>query len=454
MFAVALALTTALVVGGAYYGQLTSLLGAISLLILAGVALVRPSIALYVYAALLPFEAAVLLPGDVTLARIIGAVFVLSYGIRHLNSLTLRLLPASLWAFTALSVVSIGWAIDPIIAGGEVATLLQLVVMTLLIADLVHRDVTVASKALASFTLASLGTAVLTIGNAMSGQILIGTRARALEQQNLDGFAGLLVLGMMYLTVQAWLGRRYRLAAGLGSAIIAAALVLTGTRSALLGCIVGLVVVVIPRIPSAQRVALVGLGAVAIIVALQFPQVSSVVSARLDETLAGNASGRFEIWRVGATIYGEHPFLGVGYANFVVAFDHDVVGSTAGVFANADAVSYARAPHNYLVSSIVELGPLGLVFVISVFVYLLQLRPPGTAGVAIRATILAYVILGLFVDILNDKYIFFAIALVLGLSFAPQAGIRAAAAGSRASGESETHGQQSIDALSRAAATD
>ncbi len=61
----------------------------------------------------------------------------------------------------------------------------------------------------------------------------------------------------------------------------------------------------------------------------QLPGVSDLVSERTETAISTGGAGRTDIWSVAGTIYWSAPVLGVGYANFPVAYTSEVVAATA-----------------------------------------------------------------------------------------------------------------------------
>ena len=60
-------------------------------------------------------------------------------------------------------------------------------------------------------------------------------------------------------------------------------------------------------------------------VAYQIPGVPALIADRTSSALSTGGAGRTDIWSVAGTIYQSSPVLGVGYANFPVAYTPQVV---------------------------------------------------------------------------------------------------------------------------------
>ncbi|MEW6249796.1 MAG: O-antigen ligase family protein [Planctomycetota bacterium] len=134
--------------------------------------------------------------------------------------------------------------------------------------------------------------------------------------------------------------------------LLAAGLLLTGSRGAELGALAGLLALLLlgrqaRRIASRART----------VVAMGFTAYLGVIAlgagyGLVKGTLPGASLGfRWQYWTAGAQAYAEAPLTGLGRQNFAVAYmRHKSPESTEEV----------RDPHNLWVSLLVELGPLGL----------------------------------------------------------------------------------------------
>jgi O-antigen ligase len=141
-------------------------------------------------------------------------------------------------------------------------------------------------------------------------------QGRRLVSTMLDpNFAGAMI-------VLALLPRLARLAEGerphpLGLVVLAAALLLTASRSAVLAVAAGLFVIVVARGVRAKlvRVMLVGALLVTPFIPLLISYANSLNKLQLD----GSAGQRFVTWKRAWTLFAEHPALGIGFNSTRVA---------------------------------------------------------------------------------------------------------------------------------------
>lgn len=143
----------------------------------------------------------------------------------------------------------------------------------------------------------------------------------------------------------------------LSGGFAANALILTRSRGAMLGLIVGMLVAFIFSSPRHRKIIVVGLLAAGLgIFQLSdeaFVERSTTITRQADERDA-SASSRLEIWEGGLKMLIAHPLLGVGPGNF-----YQYIG-------NYQPLHPGRDAHNTLVRCAGELGLVGL----SIFVWL------------------------------------------------------------------------------------
>ncbi len=137
----------------------------------------------------------------------------------------------------------------------------------------------------------------------------------------------MLIPALVFGLYEAVNGSRRLLGAAI--AILATAGVLvSGTRGAWIACIVVILFVVLPQLSARRRViALVAMAAVAVAV-YQVPGVAELVAERSGNAVSSGGAGRTDIWTVGLAIFEKSPIVGVGYANFPVAFTTQVILDT------------------------------------------------------------------------------------------------------------------------------
>jgi O-antigen ligase len=152
------------------------------------------------------------------------------------------------------------------------------------------------------------------------------------------------------------------------------------------------------------------------LVTLQIPGVSNLLIQRAGTAVVTGGSGRTDIWSVGVTIFWSKPVLGVGYANFPVAYTSDAVQASDVTFGFAEGQGIG--PHNIVVGTLIELGPIGLVLLALFLLPLVLQRGWGPDAATVQAALASLLILALFLDILaNRKQVWLVIGLAAGLAY-------------------------------------
>jgi O-antigen ligase len=198
----------------------------------------------------------------------------------------------------------------------------------------------------------------------------------------------------------------------------------SGSRGAWVAIVV-IPLLVLPNLSPRRIVAVLGLGAVLLVAAYQVPGVSDLVTERTDTAVSSGGAGRTSIWSSGMVIYASSPAVGVGYANFPLAF-------TPEVMREAGPTSYLHTglgPHNIVIGTLAELGPVGLVLLVLFLLPLVISRGWGPEAGTVRAALASLLVLALTVDIVgNRKQVWLMIGLVAGLQYVArrQADARAA----------------------------
>ncbi len=106
------------------------------------------------------------------------------------------------------------------------------------------------------------------------------------------------------------------------------ALIATGTRGAWVAVIVVVLLFMLPQLSPKRRIAMAGLALALGVVAYQVPGVAELIGERAGNALSTGGAGRTDIWSVAGTIYLSSPVLGVGHANFPVAYTPEMVWTT------------------------------------------------------------------------------------------------------------------------------
>ena len=228
-------------------------------------------------------------------------------------------MPPAAWAYLAWAVVSVGWALDPGTAGGQLVTLLQLFVIAFFVADFVVHQPTTVRSILWVYSLSATATALIGFQAYVTGGVLATTRAAAFEGQNPEHFAAVLTPALLFGLHEALNGNRRILGAAI-ALVTTIAMIVSGTR----GCVGR------PRrrraplhAPAAEPEAPHRDGrAGACLRRRRLPDPGRRRDDRRarEHALSSGGAGRTDIWSVAGTIYQSSPVLGVGFANFPVAY--------------------------------------------------------------------------------------------------------------------------------------
>ena len=372
-----------------------------------------PLVPLFVFVALVPIEDTLVIPGLGTLSRGSGILFAVVYAIPRIGRLVPGALPPAGWAYIGWAVLSVAWAIDPGTSLGQIQTLIQLAIIAFLIADLVIHDPTVVRPLLWIYSVSAAATAAIGIATYFSGGVETGVRLAAIGGQNPAQFASLLLPAFIFGLHELLNGRRVA-ASGLVALLCMAGIVLSGTRSVWVAATVVVFFLLLPRLGIRRAIVALGVVGVLALVTFQIPGVASLVAERTEMATPTGGAGRTNIWAVGLQIFESSPVIGVGYANFLVAFTSTVILS-----ANISADIRANyAPHNVVVGSAGELGVVGLALLVLFIVPLIARRGWGPDGLLVQAILASLLIDALFIDIFGyRKQVWIAIGLASGLAY-------------------------------------
>lgn len=408
---VALCGVAALVAVATRLGVLPLALGLAAVALLTVVGFRWPLLPLVVFAALIPIEEAAVVEGFGTMSRFAALLFLVAYGLPRIGRLAFGAMPAAGWAFLAWAIVSIGWAIDLPTAWGQLVTLLQLFLIALLVADFVSQRPEIVRPVLWVYSLSAAATAAISVA------AFIGyggdTRAAAIENQNPAQFAAVLLPAAVFGLYELASGSR-RLIGAAVAGVTTVAIVFSGTRGAWVALLLALLLVLLPQLRPRHRIAAISGLAVLFVALYQIPGVPELLVERVGTALSSGGAGRTDIWSVGATIYQSAPLLGVGYANFPIAYTADVVR----VSSVSSYTLSGAAPHNALVGTLVELGPIGLGLLVLFLVPLAVRRGWGPDAPVVQAALVSLLSMALFLDVVgNRKQVWLVIGLAAGLVY-------------------------------------
>ena len=334
-------------------------------LLVAPIFVLSPRYALLLVLAILPFDALTSVDegGMLSLTRLFGLAL-LGGWIVHLlvERRPVRIAPGA-WrfgAFVAFAAVSVGWAADPGVSLRAVATLVQLLLLAVMAADVLRepRDV---ERAIDVLLAASVVVALLVLFQ-MSPDSKRATLVFAGDKLNSNYLAASLVfpaiaalgLGTRRGETWGWL----RVAAVVP---IVLALFLTGSRGGGVAFVGGLLL-----IGALRRGRYIGLVIAALALAVLLPVVVPQSTAdrlwsRYTTAEQDRLSGRVDIWRVALAMAKDNPVQGTGYGGFADAFYHYMLVTQVDPYFARQHSRGNRASHNIYLGTLAELGVVGFV---------------------------------------------------------------------------------------------
>ena len=377
---------------------------------------VRPGgfalIPLFVFVALIPIEDALLVGGVGTLSRGAAVVFALLYAAPRIGQLTIRAMPLAAWAYLEWAILSAVWSVNSNVALYELSTLVQLFAIAVLVADVIVHEPSLVRPLLWTYSISASITGALGIlafieGNRGRTTASPPWRARICPLRRAPD-AGLPVLHVRAPARPAALPQPG------GDPAQPGGIILSGTRGAWVSILFVLAVFVLPALELRRKIAAVLLLVLVFGAVLQLPGVSNLLTDRVATAEASGGAGRTDIWSVGLVIFETSPVIGVGFANFPVAYTPQLV-MEAGVGFNQGAY---RAPHNLIISTSAELGLVGLVLLGLFLVPLVLRRGWGPDAQMVRAILAAFMVDSLFLDLFaNRKQVWLIIGIAAGLAF-------------------------------------
>jgi O-antigen ligase len=380
-------------------------------------AISRPTSLFYLYCAAIPFNLA-LPPGPAgTISRIAGLIFFIGYLARRPNSLNPRTIPLVGWAFIGWTLVSCLWAIDGSVAFQAWLSLAQLFAITVLIASMVSEDPAIIWPGLWAYALSASVTAAIAIASYLEGGIF--GRATAFADQDPALFASLVLPAAIFLMgeVQSRSTRALARATAVACLMVCVVgLALSGTRSAWVGAAVATVVWLIVKRDPRQILAVAALTLGMALLVVTVPGIGAFLFGRIENSLATGGSGRTDIWIVGLSILASAPLVGVGFANFPLAFTPYAIAHASGASNASGALFADRGAHNVLLATTVETGIMGALLLVAFFGVAL-VRSIGDRGYVIRVALISLYLQAMFLDILTQKQLWLFLGLAFGLAF-------------------------------------
>ena len=395
-------------------------------------AVASPVVAVALLLFVLPLEelSALTPDGALTITKLLGVGAVGAWILHTLiarQPVTLPRAMLPLGAFLGWAAVSALWAVDPSASVRVAATLVQLLALYLLVANLLTRPralrVALGAHVAGAVVLAILALYLMEEGVLQRGRVAIVVDRQLLVESNALAAGLLFPVGICI----AWTLDRTRpvlerLALALAGTLCATTLLVTLSRGAIVALIAMLVTASIVR-------RALWLPLLAIVLAL--PGLLLVGGDLWERIAAGAAladrgAGRLDIWQVGMLVIGANPVGGVGLGCFpIVYFDYLAeAGGVSWKHAAGVARSLARYPHNTYLGVTAELGFVGLgLFASALAVHLgravanvraLRARraPEGTFALAALLGLVGFSVLAFGFDVAQRKYFWLVLGLV------------------------------------------
>jgi len=381
-------------------------------------AIVDPRMFLLAYVALIPFEGSTAFGGITNASRFAGIAFAAGYLVHRRTAIRLDTIPAAGWAFAAFASASFLWSIDRTASLPQIFTLLQLFLIAVLIADFIVQEERAARWVALAYAVSAVGTALigLWIWGTARGTLVAG-RATAFAGQDAAQFTAVLIPGLLVLVWETL--RRPRILPIIGAAIIAVAMLASGTRSAWVAIGLAVLAGFLPRISMRQRISVgIAFGVVAL-TAFLVPPLYAETYGRLSDAISSGGTGRTDIWTIGLRLWTDHPAVGVGYGAFPSALTLEAIRATAIPTPDTGFLTPPVASHSIIVGTLLELGVVGFGCVVA---FLWSVARPHRSDVSLaeiaRLAVLTMIVQALFLDVLGRKQLWLFIALAGGLTVA------------------------------------
>jgi O-antigen ligase len=395
----------------------------------------RPLAALLgLYIILVPIDDALLLTEGLSIPKIVGAAIGIAAVVTLLRRrAAIRIPKAALgWlAVIALMGLSLWWSIDPEMSYTNLVTIASSFVLMLVVVAVPMNAgelrtvvfATIFSGAVIGLTAMALARHELSTVAGQEGRLYLSFGTATLDP-NRFGASLLLPIAMTVGAIGQTKGwARIALVVALGFALTA--VYLSASRGTLLALgVMGLVAVLGMR----RRLLYGSLLAVCAVLLFVIP---SEISSRLYEGTGSSGTGRTDIWRVALAAVPAHPWLGTGVGTFVPAYDQAFFLTYQPQF-----LEWGRDPPNLIMSTVVELGLVGVVLVGVALVLQyrsVRLIPPDTPFSWLRPvfgiSLIGMVVAAMFVDVLATKFswLLFTEMLIFAKFAAPPVPARAGA---------------------------
>lgn len=414
---VGIGLVSMVVVIGALTDRLLIVTGAVTLALSVFLGLLKPSIPMLAYIASIPFEDIWVIPGIGSVTRGLAMVFMFCYMVTRLKQTRIDVFPVVMWAYIGIATISLFWAMDQTVGLRFLWVLFQQLLMTLVVANMIVERPDRLDAVMWTYTTSAMITAAIALFRGLA--VFGAERAQAFDGQSEAHFAAILIPALLFMIHKLTESRsaiRQCLMVG-GASLLAFAVLVSGTRSAWLGVSLAVAVRLLPR-ANWRHIITVALVLGSVYVGLnQVDGVREFVLERSFSAIETGGAGRVDLWNVGISIFKQQPFLGVGAGNFPVAFTADAINSATGVVIITSGLFAGLGAHNIYLGTAVELGVVGFVVFLLLVWSIVREVSSTPESIMVRSVVIGYLVQGFFLDILNRKYLWFAIAVALGLRY-------------------------------------
>jgi O-antigen ligase len=338
----------------------------------------------------IPIEALFILGGEVTATRYLGLVILAVWILQKLLKresfqpiFTNRLIPIILLVLL-LGFVSAFWAISTQDVFPALLRLIRLFLLALIVIDLVNSwdRVVWLYRVL---VLSGLIGAALTIQQFLSGQLSASGRAGMNISGNLNNTALILVviIPMALYLVRGKSSNFWRIIGFTYLATSLIAIALTLSRAAFVLLLIVTIVESWEFLRKRTGLLWIVLAVMVALIVITFVLPVDIIAARLatitptlsylidpqeSSNLPGSITTRGYIYRVGLTIFSNHPFLGVGLDNFGISYQEYQY-----IVPGADRIiNFKNNPHSIYIGFLSKLGIVGLLLLISIIYTALQ----------------------------------------------------------------------------------
>lgn len=343
----------------------------------------------------LPFEDSIMIPAVGSIGRLFTALLMLSGMLALFVPGGIRLRRPSLFlllagAYTLWSVASIFWTVDQSVMLVQAGVRVQLLLLVFFTWQLLEGEARQLG-ALQAYVLGSTAAAISAILNYLAGAEAVFQRY-SVSGVDPNEFATFLALGIPAAWFIILSGRHRNLfwPTLLFIPLALLGILLTSSRGGALVALVALsaVPLTLSELPSGRKrsfwfaaiLAAAGLTLAAPQLVDVFESSIQRLASTSQELTSGTLNERSELWNAGLDLYEQHSLLGVGAGAFARA-----VGPYAGT---------ENVAHNTYISVLVELGPLGLLLLLSILlsVGLPLLRLPAAQQVCYLILLLTLVL--------------------------------------------------------------